>query len=265
MNSSLSPIEYLQRVAHENHARFISGSEERAVYGVCPVNASGAPSPEYVLEISRTGNTVSAKELDPILLPRSCAERHINTDGTFCLYWGEMEPSEITNVDEAAIWWGKLLTFLLRQRSAAALRRWPGKADARAHGSEAARFQALAEKNASNLGPSFEKLLRDDSLRLGRGRRRDRVALVQDGRRVVTVLRTERRVMLQRQRCKCDLSGLRGLPLVSCGDHAREVAELVLNMESWRKAEADFYKYLRASKQTCCGTMDDCPLARASG
>ncbi|WP_352230504.1 E2 domain-associated cysteine-rich protein [Rhizobium sp. CG5] len=252
-------------MAHKNHARLISGNDERAIYGVCPPSASGAPSPEFILEISREGERVSVKEAEATLLPSFCAERHINPGGTFCLNWGEVEPTQIEDHEEAEAWWGKLLTFLLRQRSAAALRRWPGKADARAHGSEAAHLQAMAEQNAAALGPKFVALLRDDRLRLGRGRRRDRIALLQDGRRVVTVVPAVRRVMTLRQRCKCDHADVRRLPLASCGDHARLIAELVLNMDGWRKAEADFYTYLRASRQVCCGTMDECPLARVSG
>lgn len=261
----MSPIEHLQSVAHENHARFISGSQERAIFGVRPPNASGAPSPEFVLEVVRERTTVSVKELKAVLLPSFCSERHINPDGTFCLYWGEVEPGEITNSDEAQAWWGKLLSFLLRQRSAAALRKWPGMADARAHGSEAARFQAMTEKNAALLGPKFEASFRDDRLTLRRGRRRDRIALFQDGRRVLTVLPSERRVMTQRQRCKCDHADVRCLPLASCGNHGFALAEFVVTMDCWKKAEATFYEYLQESNHTCCGTMDNCPLAKASG
>lgn len=261
----MSPIEHLHSVAHKNHARLISGNGERAIYGVSPPNASGAPSCEFILEISREGETVSVKEAEATLLPSFCAERHINSGGTFCLYWGEVEPTQIKDHEDAEAWWGKLLTFLLRQRSAAALRRWPGKADARAHGSEAARFQAIAEEHAAALGPKFITLLRDNRLSVGRGYRRDRITLFQDGQRMVTVLPTAQRIMTLRQRCKCEHADVHRLPLASCGDHARRLAELVLNMDGWQKAEAIFYRYLRARNQICCGTMDDCPLAKPSG
>lgn len=261
----MSPIEHLQSVAHENHARFISGSEERAVFGVRPPNASGAPSPEFILEIVREGMTVSVRERQALLLPSFCSERHINPGGTFCLYWGEVESGEITNGNDARAWWGKLLLFLLRQRSAAALRKWPGMADARAHGSEAARFQAIAEKKAALLGPKFEASFREDRLTLHRGRRRDRIALFRDGRRMLTVLPEERRVMTQRQRCKCDYADVRRLPISSCGDHGAALAELVVAMDRWKKSETAFYEYLRKSNHVCCGTMDNCPLSKASG
>lgn len=262
MTPTLSPIEHLRTVAHDNHARLISSARGHAIYGVRPPNASGAPSPEFILEIRRAGDTVTVKEQYPILLPAFCAERHINPGGTFCLYWGEAESSTINSREDAEAWWGKLLTFLLRQRSAAALRRWPGKADARAHGSTAARFQAMAEGNAAALGPKFLASMRDDRLHLTRGRRRDRLTLLKDGRRLITILRDDRRAMTVRQRCKCDNADTLRLPLATCDGHARQLTDLVFNLDGWRRAEEDFYRYLRQSKQVCCGTMDDCPLAK---
>lgn len=257
----MSPIEHLNSVAHAHHARLISLAGEVAVYGVRPPSPSGAPVAELILEISRMADTVTVRERDPIVLPAFCAERHINTDGSFCLYWGEVEPSAITSTGDAEAWWGKVLTFILRQRSAAALRRWPGKADARAHGSTAARFQALAEENATALGPRFLTSLRDNRLRVKK-RGPDRIALTRDGRRMFTVLKNGKRVMTLRQRCKCDEAESLRLPIASCGNHRRELAELVINLEGWKRSETAFYDYLRSVNQACCGTMDDCPLAK---
>ncbi|WP_052182817.1 E2 domain-associated cysteine-rich protein [Rhizobium sp. YS-1r] len=255
------PIEHLNSVAHEHHARLISSAGGVAIYGVRPPSPSGAPVPEFILEVSRIADTVAVREQYPILLPAFCAERHINTDGSFCLYWGEVEPSSVKSSEDAEAWWGKVLIFLLRQRSAAALRRWPGKSDARAHGPTAAGFQALAEGNAAELGQRFLASLRDDRLRVKR-RGRGRIALVRDGRRLLTVLQNEKRVMTVRQRCKCDETDSLRLPIASCGDHGRQLAELVLNLEGWRRSEKEFYDYLRSVDQVCCGTMDDCPLAK---
>ncbi|ASW06423.1 E2 domain-associated cysteine-rich protein [Rhizobium sp. 11515TR] len=258
----MSSLDQLYSVALENHARLLSSGDGQAIYVVNPPSASGAPSPDFILEIRRDGKSVTVAEQQPTLLPSFCAERHINPDGTFCLYWGEVEPSEIDSREAAEIWWGRLLTFLLRQRSAAALRRWPGKTDARAHGSTAARFQAMAEENAAALGPRFLASLKEDRLRLAKGRRRDRAALLKDGRRLVSVLRGERRMMTLRQRCKCDNADKLLLPAAACSGHAGQLADLVLNLDGWQRAEADFYTLLRIGKHVCCGTMDDCPLAK---
>lgn len=248
-------------MAHEHHARLISSGDGNAVFAVNPPLASGAPSPEFFLKVERHRESVTVREQAPTLLPGFCAERHINSDGTFCLYWGEVEPNTIRNAEDASAWWGVLLIFLLRQRSAAALRRWPGKADARAHGSEAARFQAMAEENAAALGAAFLTALRDDQLRVTRGRRQDRIALLRDGRKLVTILKKERRVMTLRQRCKCDEASSTRLPLAACGNHSRQLADLALNIDGWRRSELAFYDYLRSEDHVCCGTMEDCPLA----
>ncbi|WP_296075131.1 E2 domain-associated cysteine-rich protein [uncultured Agrobacterium sp.] len=258
----MSPIEYLNSQANSHHARLISLTGEVAIYGVRAPSPSDAPVPEIILEVRRLANTVTVKERVPVLLPAFCAERHINPDGSFCLYWGEVENSKIASAEEAEAWWGKVLTFILRQRSASARRRWPGKGDARAHGSAAASFQALAELNAAALGPRFLDTLRDGRLRSKR-RGANRLALFRDGRRLFTVLEDETRVMSLRQRCKCEDADNIRLPIASCGSHRRDLAELVINLAGWDRSEKAFYDYLRSINQTCCGTMDDCPLAAA--
>jgi len=262
VNLLLSPIQQLHTVAHDFHARLVSSAREDAIYAVRPPNASGAPSPEFILEVRRVGDTVTVKEQYSILLPSFCAERHINPNGTFCLYWGEAEPSAIQDIEGAKAWWGKLLIFLLRQPSAAALRKWPGKSDARAHGSTAAEFQAKAEENAAKLGPKFLSALGEGRLCLTQGRRRDRLTLKLDGRRLFSVLSGEKRAMTLRQRCKCDDADSLQLPIAACSGHARHLAELVLNLDDWQKSEKIFYNDLRSREYVCCGTMDGCPLAK---
>lgn len=259
----MSPLEHLKSVAEGNHARIVSEHSGYAIYHVTPPNPSGAPVPGYILEIRQNGTAVSVKEQRPLRLPAFCAERHINTDGTFCLYWDEVERLSIKSPEDAEGWWGKLLMFLLRQRTAEKRRRWPGKADERAHGSIAPRFQAMTEENAAALGPKFLQSFRDGKLHLRPGNRRNRVALFKDGRPLVTILRQERRVMTLRQRCKCDKAAERRLPLIACGDHGKQLADFSLHLEVWQRAEKEFYADLRARQLVCCGTMDDCPLAKS--
>ncbi|MDW9928084.1 E2 domain-associated cysteine-rich protein [Sinorhizobium meliloti] len=258
-----SPLGFLEETAAGNHAHLSEGDDERAEYIVRPPLGSGAPAPKYTLEIRRAGGTVTVREPAASLLPPFCPERHINPDGTFCLYWAEAEPSVIDRVEAADEWWGKLLTFLLRQRTAGVLRSWPGKADARAHGSRAARFQAIAEEKAGILGPGFMIALRDErfSTRSRRSNGGPRVALLMDGRRMVSVLLAEQRVMTLRQRCKCHRSDGRRLPISACENHAGALAEFTLAMEQWRTADIEFFDELRNCTYACCGTMDNCPLA----
>src|SRR6266699_4585688 len=93
------------------------------------------------------------REASPTLLPAFCPERHINFDGGFCLYWAEVEPLTISDVEAAATWWMKVLTFLKRQQVAAARRQWPARSEARAHGPDAALQQVIVEWSADRLGP----------------------------------------------------------------------------------------------------------------
>ncbi|MBZ9897638.1 hypothetical protein LB545_25290 [Mesorhizobium sp. BR1-1-6] len=256
----MSALALLAETARDNHSDLVSLIDNVAIFAVQLVNASGAPATRFLIKVIDAGDKIVAKETKAEHLPSFCPERHINFDGTFCLYWVEAEPHEITNAEAAGRWWGKLLIFLLRQRTAAALRSWPGKGEARAHGSEAARYQAAAEASAISLGEAFEKALKEG--RLATLRRRlgghDRLRLLLDGRRLLTVDIESGRVMTRRQRCKCDQGS--GLPLVACSDHAQVFADLAAALKNWRLAEAEFFDSFKGSSLKCCGTMDECPL-----
>jgi hypothetical protein len=256
----MSALALLTETARDNHSDLLSLNDNVAIFAVQPGTASGAPATRFLVKVIDTGDKIVAKEAKNEHLPSFCPERHINFDGTFCLYWAEAEPHEITEAEAARRWWGKLLLFLLRQRTAAALRSWPGKGEARAHGPEAARHQAAAEESAKKLGGAFKKALKEGRLTTLRRRLggHDRLRLLLDGRRLLTVDMESGHVMTRRQRCKCDRGN--GLPLVACSDHAQVFADLVAAIEGWRLAEAKFFESFKDSSLKCCGTMDDCPL-----
>jgi hypothetical protein len=263
----MSLLQYLAATAASHHAVFVRDDINRAIFEVTPLLASGAPARKFLIEITRVGNTAKAGELEPRTLPAFCPERHINFDGSFCLYWTELEPHTINSDEAAAEWWGKLLIFLLRQGVASATRSWPARGDARAHGPEAARFQAVAEFNASTLGKAFIHSLEEQrfSTKEKRVSREGRVRLLLDGRRMLSVDRGRRCVMTLRQRCKCDPAGVGTLPISACADHARALAEFTLALDGWRAAEQQFFDDFKGSSLKCCGTMDNCPLADLLG
>ncbi|WP_434722769.1 E2 domain-containing protein [Mesorhizobium sp. RIZ17] len=256
----MSALALLAETARDNHSDLVRLDGNVAIFAVQPVNASGAPATRFLIKVIDTGDKIVAKEAKAEHLPSFCPERHINFDGTFCLYWAEVEPHEITDAEAAGRWWGKLLIFLLRQRTARALRSWPGKGEARAHGPEAARYQAAAEASALRVGAAFEKGLKVGRLTTLRRRLggHDRLRLLFDGRRLLTVDVASGRVMTLRQRCKCDRGS--GLPLVACSDHAQVFADLAAALEGWRLAEAEFFARFKGSPLKCCGTMDECAL-----
>jgi hypothetical protein len=257
------PLAILRDTAAEHHAVLVDHARDWATFTVAPPKPSGAPPTVYRVRVTAVGSMVSAQEEVPALLPGWCPERHINGDGSFCLYWTEAEPLMIASRDEAREWWTKLLAFLRRQDTARRQRRWPGKADARAHGPEAARHQAEAERLAEALGETFVQDLRSGRFTTARHKAggEDRIRLLRAGRKLVSVVVQHHRVMTLRALCKCDQADGLGLPLRSCGTHARDLAAFVLAIEGWKRAEQKFLKNLRDRDFRCCGTLDDCPLA----
>ena len=72
-----------------------SANNDHVIFDVTPPTVSGAPSPTYRLRVDVVGDYAMVRELLPTLLPAYCPERHINIDGSFCLYWGEVEPEKV--------------------------------------------------------------------------------------------------------------------------------------------------------------------------
>ncbi|WP_051379647.1 E2 domain-containing protein [Bradyrhizobium murdochi] len=257
-----SPLEIISGVSAAHHAQPIVLERDHAILDVAPPAVSGAPGPTYRLRIDEVGDAAVVREVEPTLLPACCPERHINCDGTFCLYWEEAEPLSVTDAKSASLWFGKLLVFLRRQRVAAARRQWPAQAEARAHGMRAARHQVVAERAASELGPRFRKQLMRLSTRRKSVAGQPRIRLLRDGVRLVTVSERDSRLMTKRARCKCDDAARLGLPACACGDHQAALTNLTLALHGWKRAEEEFYAAYTALGIECCGTMDYCPLRK---
>lgn len=254
-----NPLDLLVIAAEANHAVLVERKVGEAEFLVGPPLPSGAPAPTYSILVRERGLKVVAQECSTTFLPRFCPERHINQDGTFCLYSEDDDPHQIYKEEDAEFWWRTLLIFLRRQHSASALGVWPGRADARAHGT-AARYQAIAEKKALSLGDRFVSLLRARRFATTslshRGERR--IRLTCDGRFVAAVRQNPLTLMTKRARCVCDNARL---PICSCGTHAEDLTDLIAALESWRTAELEFNKSIRQQGISCCGTISECPLA----
>jgi hypothetical protein len=210
----------------------------------------------YRLTIDASKSTVSVRECRPEQLPQFCPERHINHDGSFCITWQPGAPLKVTTPEEAGAWWASLLGFLWLQQRASRLRRWPGDV-AWAHG-DAAIAQRDAERAANALGPRYVKALarRRLSVTKKRGPSGDFLELRDQGRWLYAVWEKAARVATLGQACLC---GNKRAQLRACGDHARAAADLVFALELWRIEEKRFWHQQRG--RTCCGTMDDCPMA----
>jgi hypothetical protein len=260
---SVFALNLLIEEAAAHHATLIHRSEVASLFLVDPPLASGGPTRPFRILLGTRGNEPYAREETPDLLPAFCSERHINPDGTFCLYWNEADRIEIVDRGTSARWWRTLLRFLQRQRAANVLRRWPGSADDRAHGPDAARHQARAEAAASSLGQKFVQDLRDGRFATIRRKRGSevRVRLLLNGQKIAAVLETSPhgspRVMTLRARCRCGAKRT----LRSCGTHAQDLAALTIALHSWRLSEAKFYDEIAAKGHRCCGSLNFCPLA----
>jgi hypothetical protein len=227
-----------------------------------PVLLSDGRSLVYRLTITVTGCLVSAGETVPARLPAFCPERHINQDGSFCLYWRAVDEIVLDGPGAARDWWETLLRFLQMQARAARLRRWPDRR-ARAHGA-AAIHQLRAELAAERLGEPYVSDLAVGRLSViakGRGTERSGVQLLRAGRRRYSVWVQPMRVVNLRRRCVCPAgSARRPAILRSCGDHADAAARLALELYEMEEQERRFWAAVKGSP--CCGTIDGCPLAR---
>jgi hypothetical protein len=218
----------------------------------------------YAIIASSIGTTVRAKEKSPVCLPSSCPERHINPDGSFCLYWAEEGRLDVTDESSARAWWETLYQFLLHQERAAKLRRWP-TADGWAHG-EAARFQKRAITAAEGLGGELLQALLGGKLQVRawpmlRKNRDSTLRLYRDGVHVYSIWENKAQVLNQKQRCFCQRKkGKRALRLRSCGTHAADAANLAKAIHDWKKSETSFWQQVNG--QRCCRTCDHCPLAQ---
>ena len=256
-----SALNLIHEEASQHQAQLIRSAGSALVFDVSPTLPSGG-NLTYRLRVEAVGTKISVREDTPTLLPTFCPERHINPGGSFCLFWRDAEPLEIKSREKASEWWGKVLMFLTYQHSAAALRVWPGRGNARAHG-DAARHQAEAEATAQSIGPLFAQALSEGRLAVKTRniRGNERLRLYFDNIRIVSVLADKQQTMSLRIRCKCGRTDLPPQTLKSCSTHARDFATLARALRDWELAEADFYRNIRNRNIVCCGTMDDCPLA----
>jgi hypothetical protein len=229
-----------------------------------PVPLSDGRQPVFVLDVTFTGASVSAREAVPTHLPSYCPHRHINGNGSLCLFWRAIDDIEIDGPEAARAWLETLVRFLQLQFRAARLRRWPD-GHGRAHGC-AVIHQHRAEAAAERLGEPFATDMAEGRLttsRKGGSAQGTAIQVLKDGRRLFSVWERSRRAVNQRAPCLCPAgSGRRRVVLKSCGDYAAAAADLALELNEMVIAEERFWKSAMGSP--CCGTIDGCPLAKAS-
>lgn len=221
-----------------------------------PVLVADGSVTDFCLSVRAAGDQLVPKEASPLHLPSCCPNRHINRDGSFCITWSSRLPIRIIDATSAAAWWDTVYRFLQEQHRAAKKRRWPTKNDW-AHGN-AAHEQLRAETAAAELGGRFPEDLRNGRLAVKKKGHFYRLTC-SDGWLYSVWFRFER-VATLRQVCFCPDGAHKRIALLSCGGHAKAAADLVLGIVGREAEERRFWKALKG--QPCCGTMDNCPLAK---
>ncbi|EUC18844.1 hypothetical protein PMI06_003220 [Burkholderia sp. BT03] len=260
MSDRASALDLLEGEATNFGSTVLARRESEMRFEVLLRRADGKQVPYSIVARTR-GSTVTAREFEPKRLPAFCPERHVNLDGTFCMYWAEHDAIELSDRASAIKWWNTLVAFLGLQERAANLRRWPDERGW-AHG-DAARFQHIANESAEQLGGFFQSAHSDKRLtaelcpdRPGRSRM---LRLRLDGRHLYSVLLDPIRVANQKQPCLCAECSHRKR-LRACRHHATAAARLAYALHLQETKEQEFWETFAG--KSCCGQLDNCPLAR---
>lgn len=235
-------------------------TEQSAVLSL-PVLRVDSKTIQYTLKIFLKGSRLVVKEVTPTNLPKFCPERHINTDGTFCLNFEPAGSLTVLDADSALAWLKILYAFLLLQERSKKLRRWPNK-NVWAHG-DAAHYQRLAEQAAASLGPYMESVIAAGEVSLKERNSKGRLILElwDNKRHVFSVWWDTRKVIQGRRRCFCQTSGARHpRKLRSCKDHAVQAVNLAAALRGMESEDRLYWKSVR--DMPCCGTCDNCPLSK---
>lgn len=225
-----------------------------------PIRLVDGRALHYKLHLHHSGEWVKAREHTPHHLPGFCPERHINPDGTFCLFYAGANPLPVIDEPSARAWLETIYKYLKLQERARTLRRWPNRS-AWAHG-DAARHQLRVQEAVRALNGRIGNALPVDQLALKRRTSKGRSILdVLSGTTpLFSVWEKPQRVINQKRRCFCGLYGRR-LPkrIRRCHDHAKQATELALALRDWEEAERQYWDSMRG--KPCCGSCDSCPLS----
>ncbi|WP_234196800.1 E2 domain-containing protein [Pseudacidovorax sp. NFM-22] len=255
----LTAVDFIAAVASEYHASAEHASTDCVILKFNLALSDGR-TVAYEIEATHVGgNKVAAKERVPVNLPKFCPHRHINIDGTFCLYWWEVSNLDVCDNDSAHAWWRTLWKFLVLQYRAKKIRRWPNNNEW-AHGPKAALEQHRAESAARALGAKYELALRERRLSIVSTKRV--MKLYENNAYLYSVWRDSKKVVKLKQRCICDSSGGK-VPkrLRRCGTHAADASILAFSLHLWAIREEEFWSEIKDFP--CCGSCDNCRLKTA--
>lgn len=225
-----------------------------------PIQLVDGRTISYSLELRDFDGVVSVREAVPERLPAFCPERHINSDGTFCLSYSPVQPLKVEDENSARAWLETLYKFLKLQERVKSQRKWPND-HGWAHGG-AAKHQLQARIAANKLGHKIRDALSSRQLSVRRrfSKGRPLLELIYNGECLYRVWEAERKVANGRRRCFCGSSGQRRSKAIrKCADHGKQAVEFVFELYDWDREERRYWDTMRGMK--CCGTCDGCELA----
>lgn len=201
------------------------------------------------LSIEDCAGTVTVREQIPgTRFPATCHERHIQSDHCFCI--GLDAGKNVSNHDQAAVWWGLLERFLRLQRVAERTRKWPAQQEI-AHG-DAGPHQLAAFEAAQTLGMAdqYLRMLTGESAWFSSAWPK----LDPQGR-------------LRNGRARCPAGCTRKKKPILRTDCCKSDAVVTLLREERLRQEKiqKFWKNVKDRGEKCCGTMLNCPLKSENG
>jgi len=192
----------------------------------------------------RDGVILVQEQVPGTRFPRTCHERHIQSDEHFCI--GLNAGSEIASTDHAVVWWGLLRHFLELQRVAERTRRWPALQEM-AHG-DAGPHQRSAMEAAAELGieDQYMRMLEGEQVWFSDASLWDHLQHIEESGIPCPM--------------ECHDRG-NPVSLSTCWHH-EAVVRLVTEERLRRKKVEEYYDFVRLRREECCGTMLGCPLAK---
>lgn len=239
--NSIDPIPLLLRRIPDWAERIPKPSSRPTVLAQ-PVQASGKPTPPFMLELFQRAGEAFVCESAGGRLPASCPERHINGNGTFCI--GYEAGKRIETEQAADLWWTKLMVHLLCQDTAGRTGVWPSYA-ALSHG-DAGGVQLIAEAFGAERG--MLDAVRDAAR--GEGPIHAAIQLISE--------KDPKRLINGRAACVCGPKKKWSAQVLR--RECEPASCLVFLEQERRRKEAEFWNERR--DWVCCGSMVDCPLRK---
>lgn len=225
-----------------NWIKIIASSSSSLGITAEPLSPGGLRVGKFTLDVQLGGPSATVREQSiGSSLPTFCPERHINSDGSFCL---GLDAGEITDSKQALAWWGKLESFLVCQTLATKHGEWP-------------RGRGLSHGRAADIQIEMEQIaLKNNWVE----EVWDGIAYKENwlGSTLPRIRKNSGMLVNQRSSCPRRCSK-RNRPILRCDcPHKIEVFELIRLEMNRRKIEQ---RYIDAySDKKCCGTMKICPF-----